>query len=35
MPDTFEGFPFRYRDPRTGKWVKARYKAAREEIDAR
>ena len=30
-----ELFPFRYRDPLTGKWVKARYKAERHEIAAR
>jgi hypothetical protein len=24
MNDTFEVFPFRYRDARTGKWVRAR-----------
>ena len=28
-------FPFRYRDARTGKWVKARYMATREEIASR
>jgi hypothetical protein len=28
-------FPFRYRDRRTGRWIRARYKAAREEIAAR
>ena len=28
-------FPFRYRDPLTGRWIKARYKATREEIAAR
>ena len=28
-------FPFRYRDARTGKWVRARYLASREEIGAR
>ena len=28
-------FPFRYLDPLTGRWVKARYKAAPEEIAAR
>jgi hypothetical protein len=33
--DTFEVFPFRYRDARTGRWVKARYKATRDEIAAR
>ena len=32
---SFEVFPFRYRDARTGKWVKARYMASREEIAAR
>jgi len=31
----FEVFPFRYRDPRTGKWVRARYNATRAEIAAR
>ncbi|MET0659434.1 MAG: hypothetical protein ABW110_14905 [Steroidobacteraceae bacterium] len=30
-----ELFPFRYRDPRTGKWVRARYCAQRHEIAAR
>ena len=30
-----ELFPFRYRDPLTGKWVKARYKAERHEIAER
>jgi hypothetical protein len=38
MPDptaTIELFPFRYRDARTGKWVKARYMATRDEIAAR
>jgi hypothetical protein len=33
--DTFEVFPFRYRDARTGRWVRARYKAATTEIAAR
>jgi hypothetical protein len=28
-------FPFRYRDPRTGRWINARYKAAPHEIAAR
>ena len=28
-------FAFRYRDPRTGKWVRARYRADRDEIAAR
>jgi hypothetical protein len=35
MASTVEVFPFRYRDPRTGRWVKARYKAERTEIAAR
>jgi len=35
MTSTIEVFPFRYRDARTGKWVKARYKAERDEIAAR
>jgi hypothetical protein len=30
-----ELFPFRYRDPRTGKWIRARYRAQRYEIAAR
>ena len=34
-PDTIELFPFRYKDARTGRWVKARYMATREEIAAR
>jgi hypothetical protein len=28
-------YPFRFRDPVTGKWVRARYKAERTEIAAR
>jgi len=28
-------FPFRYKDARTGRWVKARYKAEPAEIAAR
>jgi hypothetical protein len=28
-------FEFRYRDPRTGKWVKARYRAELHEIRER
>jgi hypothetical protein len=35
MPDAFEVYAFRYRDPRTGRWVKARYKATPDEIAAR
>lgn len=30
-----ELFPFRYRDPGSGKWVRARYVAERQEIAAR
>ena len=30
-----ELFPFRYRDRLTGRWVRARYKATREEMAAR
>jgi len=30
-----ELFPFRYRDPRTGRWTRARYVATREEIAKR
>ena len=30
-----ELFPFRFRDPVTGKWVRARYRADRHEIAAR
>ena len=32
---SLEVFPFRYRDARTGRWVKARYMAERSEIAAR
>ena len=30
-----ELFPFRFRDPVTGKWIRARYVAERQEIAAR
>ena len=30
-----ELFPFRFRDPVTGRWVKARYRAERDEIERR
>jgi hypothetical protein len=30
-----ELFPFRYREPLTGKWVRARYRAERQEITRR
>lgn len=32
---TLELYPFRYRDPLTGRWINARYKATGEEIAAR
>ena len=35
MAPRLELVPFRYRDPRTGKWVRARYRADRDEIAAR
>ena len=35
MAPRLELFAFRYRDPRTGKWVKARYRAERHEIARR
>jgi len=35
MAYELEVFPFRYRDPRTGRWVKARYMATPDEIAAR
>jgi hypothetical protein len=35
MSEPLVVFPFRYRDARTGKWVKARYRAERSEIAAR
>ena len=28
-------YPFRFRDPVTGRWVRARYRAARDEIERR
>ena len=28
-------YPFRFRDPVSGKWVRARYKATRDELAAR
>ena len=34
-PGTLFLFPFRARDPLTGKWYRARYKAERHEIAAR
>jgi hypothetical protein len=30
-----ELYPFRYRDPRTGKWIHASYRAERHEIEQR
>ncbi len=35
MAPRLELFPFRFRDPVTGKWVRARYVAERQEIAAR
>jgi hypothetical protein len=35
MAPRLELFPFRFRDPITGKWVRARYRAQRDEIAAR
>ena len=35
MAPRLELFAFRYRDPRTGKWIRARYRAERQEIAAR
>jgi len=35
MAPRLELFPFRYRDPRTGKWIRARYRADRQEIASR
>jgi len=40
MPDTSTEpivllYPFRFVDPLTGKWVRARYRATREELDQR
>ena len=35
MAPRLELFPFRYRDPRTGNWVRARYLAELHEIRAR
>ena len=35
MAPRLELFPFRYRDPRTGKWIRARYRAELHEIAAR
>jgi hypothetical protein len=35
MAPRLELFAFRYRDPRTGDWVRARVRADREELAAR
>ncbi len=35
MAPRLELFAFRYRDARTGKWIRARYRAERHEIAAR
>ena len=34
MP-VLELYPFRYRDERTGKWIRARYLAERHELEQR
>src|SRR4029453_13093982 len=35
MAQRIQLYAFRYRDPRTGKWIRARYRADRDEIAAR
>ena len=35
MAPRLELFAFRYRDPRTGKWVRARYRAELHELEER
>ena len=35
MAPRIELFAFRYRDPRSGKWIRGRYVATREEIAKR
>jgi hypothetical protein len=35
MAPRLELFPFSFRDPRTGRWIRARYVAERHEIAAR
>lgn len=35
MAPHIELFAFHYHDPRTGRWIRARYAAAREEIAER
>ena len=35
MSEPIVVYPFRYRDPRTKRWVKARYMATPDEIDDR
>src|SRR5678816_2611898 len=35
MAPRLELFPFRYRDPCTGKWIRTRHVATREDIAAR
>lgn len=35
MPRTIELYPFRYRDPLTGKWIRGRYLAERHELEQR
>jgi hypothetical protein len=35
MPRTIALYPFRFRNPRTGKWIRARYLAERHELEQR
>lgn len=35
MAPRLELFAFRYRDPRTGKWIRARYRAEQHELERR
>ncbi|HYE40932.1 MAG TPA: hypothetical protein VEB23_13430 [Ramlibacter sp.] len=35
MPEPLRLYPFKYRDPLTGRWVKARYKAEIHELEQR
>jgi hypothetical protein len=35
MPQVIVLYPFRFIDPLTGRWVRARYRAERQEIEQR
>jgi hypothetical protein len=35
LPEPVVLYPFRFVDPLTGKWVRARYRASREELELR